>query len=140
MSLAHASLAPDRAGRDARPLARAITGALFLAVVFLLFAVSSGVLWNLGVNYNGVTGAIASKIHPATYLACVIIGFLIVARRNPASFFVSIVTRHPGTLAFLLAILIGIHVAAAAYHHFVQKDDVARRMLPFMTPTGGDRP
>ena len=44
------------------------------------------------------------------------------------------------TLAFLFAILIGIHVAAAAYHHFVRKDDVARRMLPFMTPTGGDRP
>jgi hypothetical protein len=104
MSLAHASLAPERAGRT-RPLARTITAALFLAVVFLLFAVSSGVLWNLGVNYNGVTGAIASKIHPATYLACMIIGFLIVARRNPASFFVSIVTRHPGTLAFLLATL-----------------------------------
>jgi cytochrome b561 len=44
------------------------------------------------------------------------------------------------TLAFLLAILIGIHVAAAAYHHFVLKDGVARRMLPFTTQTGGDRP
>lgn len=89
-----------------RSLARAILGALFLVIAFLLFAVSSGVLWNLGLNYNGVTGAIASKIHPATYLAFATLGLLILARRNPASFFVALVTRHPGTLAFLLATLL----------------------------------
>jgi cytochrome b561 len=27
-------------------------------------------------------------------------------------------------------VLIGLHVAAALYHHFVQRDDVLRRMLP----------
>jgi cytochrome b561 len=39
----------------------------------------------------------------------------------------------------MLATLIGIHVAAALYHHFVLRDDIARRMLPFMKPRQGNR-
>jgi hypothetical protein len=102
---AYASLALER-GPARRSLVPAIVGGLFLVVIALLFAVSSGLLWNLGINYNGVTGAIPSKIHPATYLATLTLAFLIVARRNPASFLVSTVTRHPGALAFLLATLL----------------------------------
>ena len=49
------------AAREARPLSRSLIAGLFLAIVFLLFAISSGVLWTLGLNYNGVTGAVASK-------------------------------------------------------------------------------
>ena len=94
------------AAREARPLARTFIGGLFFTIALLLFAVSSGVLWTLGVNYNGVTGAVASKIHPATYLAFATLGLVILARRNPASFFVALVTRHPGTLAFLLVTLL----------------------------------
>jgi hypothetical protein len=105
MSL-QASAFEDVAPRAARPLARTFIAALFLALVLLLFSVSSGVLWNLGINYNGVTGAAASKIHPATYLAFATLGLLMLARRNPASFFVALVTKHPGTLAFLLATLL----------------------------------
>ena len=101
-AFAFESVAP----RPARPLARTFIAALFLGIVLVLFSVSSGVLWNLGINYNGVTGAIASKIHPATYLAFATLGLLMLARRNPASFFVTLVTKHPGTLAFLLATLL----------------------------------
>jgi len=32
-------------------------------------------------------------------------------------------------LAVVLAVLIGLHVAAGAYHHFVLRDDTVRRML-----------
>jgi hypothetical protein len=88
-----------------RQLAHAVTGGLFLVIVFLLFAVSSGVLGQLGINHGGISGAIASKIHPATYLAFLTLAFLIIVRRNPASFFASVVTRQPGTLAFLITIL-----------------------------------
>lgn len=35
------------------------------------------------------------------------------------------------TLALLLLALVSIHVLAALYHHFVQRDDVLRRMLPW---------
>jgi len=86
-------------------LAHAVVGGLFLVIVFLLFAVSSGMLGRLGINHGGVTGAVASKIHPATYLAFFTVMLLTVARRNPASFFATLVTRRPGTLVFLFAIL-----------------------------------
>ncbi len=106
MSLQAIAFGTADAARRTRPLARTLVAALFLAIVLLMFAVSSGVLWNLGINYSGVTGAAASKIHPATYLGFATLGLLILARRNPASFFVTLVTRHPGTLAFLLATLL----------------------------------
>ena len=93
------------AARGTGQLAHAVVGGLFLVIVFLLFAVSSGVLGALGINHGGVTGAIASKIHPATYLAFFTLALLIVARRNPASHFASAVTRQPCTLAFLFSIL-----------------------------------
>lgn len=40
------------------------------------------------------------------------------------------------TLALLLVTLIGIHGAAALYHHFILKDTVLRRMLPFADAAG----
>jgi len=33
--------------------------------------------------------------------------------------------------ATILLVLVGLHVAAALYHHFILKDGVLRRMLPF---------
>lgn len=107
------ALAPAAAGLALRPARRPATGPLvhalvawaFLGIVLLMFAVPAGLLWDLGINYSGVTGAMASKIHPSTYLAVFTLALFIVARRNPASFFVTLVTRHAGTLAFLLATL-----------------------------------
>src|SRR4051794_33597702 len=84
--------APRARPRDTAGAAHWVIAALCFVVVTLLFAVSSGLLWNLGVNYNGIEGAAASKIHPATYLAFFTFGLLIVGRRNPASFFVGFVT------------------------------------------------
>src|SRR6476659_8630464 len=93
------------AARVARPVAAALIGGLFLVVVFLLFAVSSGMLGALGINHGGVTGSVVSKIHPATYLAFATVALIVLARRNPASFFVNLITRRPGTFAFLITIL-----------------------------------
>lgn len=104
-----AALAPRRsaqaAARGRGKLAHTAIGALFLVIVFLIFAVSSGMLGVLGINHAGVTGAMASKIHPATYLAFFTVALLMAARRNPASFLATLVTRQPGTLMFLLTIL-----------------------------------
>jgi len=35
-----------------------------------------------------------------------------------------------GNLAIVVLVLVGLHVAAALYHHFVRRDDVLRRILP----------
>ena len=42
-----------------------------------------------------------------------------------------------GIVALLLLGLIGMHVAAALYHHFVRKDDVLVGMLPALARRGG---
>lgn len=36
------------------------------------------------------------------------------------------------TLGYVFLALIGLHVAAALHHHFILKDDVLKRMLPFI--------
>jgi len=37
-------------------------------------------------------------------------------------------------IAFLLASVVAVHVAAALKHHFIDRDDVLARMLPFLRP------
>lgn len=44
----------------------------------------------------------------------------------------TLLTTH-GVLAWTLGIVATLHLAAALKHHFVRKDDVLRRMLPFTT-------
>ena len=42
----------------------------------------------------------------------------------------ALLTTHQ-TLALVLAAVVTLHAAAALKHHFMMKDDVLRRMLPF---------
>lgn len=42
-----------------------------------------------------------------------------------------------GTLAWLLLAVVGLHAAAALYHHFVRKDPVLARMTPFIREPKG---
>src|SRR4051794_39142458 len=106
----HGHFIPHRGGeavvRVARPVAAGLIGGLFLVVVFLLFSVSSGMLGALGINHGGFTGSVVWKFHPATYLAFAIVALIVLARRNPASFFANLITRQPGTLTFLITILL----------------------------------
>jgi hypothetical protein len=77
--------------------------ALLTGAVALLFTVSGGMLWELGLNYDGISGAMASKIHPATYSTVCAFTLFLVSRRNPASFLPKLIVYHPGSLAFLIA-------------------------------------
>jgi cytochrome b561 len=40
-------------------------------------------------------------------------------------------------LACVLGAVVALHVAGALMHHFVKRDDVLRRMLPFVPSTSG---
>jgi hypothetical protein len=73
---------------------------LFVLGVFVLYTVSGGMLWLVGVNYDGVTGSAISKIHPGTYL--VVAGFAMAALEagNPIAFGAELVRYRPA--AFLL--------------------------------------
>lgn len=46
------------------------------------------------------------------------------------SLYTALVTTHE-VLALVLAVVVTLHVAAALKHHFMLRDDVLRRMLPF---------
>lgn len=52
------------------------------------------------------------------------------------AFFTLMQTTH-GVLAGTLVVIATLHLLAALYHHFVKKDDVLRRMLPFTLLAGG---
>jgi cytochrome b561 len=48
------------------------------------------------------------------------------------SLYRALLTTHE-TLAWVLAAVVTLHVAAALKHHFMLRDDVLRRMVPFTT-------
>lgn len=51
----------------------------------------------------------------------------------------TLVLVHNG-FAVVLALLIALHVATALHHHFAARDDVLRRMVPFLMPRDGRSP
>ena len=95
--------------RRARPRSRAINSlrklidTLFLVDVAILFTVSGGMLWFAGLNYDGLSGSGAAKIHPATYLAVACFLLLLFTRRNPAAALASVTAHQNGALILLAA-------------------------------------
>lgn len=78
----------------------------------------------IGMPLAGWIGSVAAE-HPP-HLGSWIIGLPIAPSKSLAD---NAFDVH-GYLAIAIIVLVGIHVAAALYHHFVRKDDVLRRMLP----------
>jgi hypothetical protein len=94
---------PNVPNMRAKCASHRVISVLVMATVATLFTVPGGMLWEFGLNYDGISGAMASKIHPATYLTVSTFVLFLLARRNPASFLVTLISRHPGSLAILLA-------------------------------------
>lgn len=86
-----------------RPFVQRLVAVLVLLLTVALFTLSGGVLWTLGINYDGITGSAATKIHPATYLATLIFLVMLFFRRHPVTFMASTASRNPGAIVFLLA-------------------------------------
>jgi hypothetical protein len=87
---------------------RVISWGLVL-VTAMSFALSGGVLWVLGINYDGLTGSAAAKIHPATYLTFVLLFWATFSSPNPVGYIVSRTQRRP---ASALLMVIGVGLAA----------------------------
>lgn len=88
--------APARArrrGPSARP------AILLLLVLFLL---SGGVLWHLGINYDGFTGSAAAKVHPASSLAGLLFLWLLVSSGDPVGFCLRTARDAPASLLLLV--------------------------------------
>lgn len=79
-----------------------LSGGLTLVVV-LLFAVSGGLLWMLGWNYEGLTGGAATKIHPSTYILVLLFAACALLSGNPVRFGVRAAAVRPGAALMLAA-------------------------------------
>jgi len=97
---------------------------------------------------NGLTDLAAKGLHLALYAALIVMpiaGWIATnANGAPALLFgipvPDLVAKDEGVADFafeiheilgnLILIAVGLHVAAALWHHFIQRDDVLRRMLP----------
>lgn len=59
---------------------------------------SGGMLWVLGINYDGITGSAAQKVHPATYLAVLLFGWTMLRAGNPVIPMVAAAERRPASV------------------------------------------
>lgn len=92
--------------------ARAETLALCLLAVLVL-GVSGGMLWNLGLNYEGLTGSAPQKIHPSTYLAVLLVGWAMLRAGNPIAYAAGTVKKRPASV-FIAACGLGLLLLIAA--------------------------
>lgn len=74
-----------------------------LGCVVLVLAVSGGLLWVLGINYDGLTGSPVQKLHPATYLAVALFLLAMIRAGNPVAYLAGAAGRHPASV-FLAAV------------------------------------
>lgn len=99
------SLSLAHAGRVDRWSLDVLSRLAVVPIVLALFALSGGILWVLGYNYDGLTGSSVTKIHPATYLTLLVFAWRTVATGNPLSYLGHLAAQRPATL-LLLAITI----------------------------------
>jgi hypothetical protein len=72
-------------------------------VVICLFGVSGGLLWMLGLNYEGITGSAASKIHPFTYLMIIVFGWRILRSGHIVDYCIGTIERTPASVLLIVA-------------------------------------
>lgn len=85
----------------------AVTQFGLIAAVVVLFAVSGGMLWLLGYNYDGLSGSAATKIHPSTYLIILLFAWRSCTFGNPVGYCVHVADRRPATaLMVVIAIVL----------------------------------
>ncbi|GEO97810.1 VpsF family polysaccharide biosynthesis protein [Methylobacterium haplocladii] len=84
--------APERASLTPPP------DLALIVLTVLVFGVSGGMLWLVGINYDGLTGSAAQKIHPATYLSIVLLAWTMARVGNPVANAVTALERRPAGL------------------------------------------
>ena len=118
----------ERARALRSPLAPPPTPALLL-VAAALFVLSGGVLWALGLNYDGLTGAAASKVHPGTYGTCLLVAWQMLRAGNPIAYVAVAARTWPATFLFLAAtVVLFLHIAIGGRHNMAGTIDTF--MLP----------
>ncbi len=93
------------------PRRSAPVAALVLLTV-VLFGISGGILWHLGLNYDGISGSAAAKIHPATYLVVLLFCWSALKNGDPVGFVVRAFQACPASMLLLfVALSMAAHIA-----------------------------
>src|SRR6185437_9408431 len=92
-----------------RPPSPALKSATTAATVVLM-AVSGGMLWDLGYNYDGLTGSPLTKLHPFTYFIFLALFWRAVQSGDAVGYFGAALKRRPA--ACWLLVLAGLLVVA----------------------------
>ncbi len=102
--------APARSHAAPRSLVARAEALVFVVWTALLVGVSGGLLWVVGLNYDGLTGSAAAKIHPATYLAVALFGWMLLRAGNPVVPVAQALDRRPASvlLAFCGVLLLAL--------------------------------
>ena len=97
---------------EARAKPSRFTPALpLIAACVAMFALSGGVLWVLGLNYEGLSGSAASKIHPSTYLMVGLFGWVLLASGNSFGMLARFSHTRPAAMFLLVsALLMLVHI------------------------------
>ncbi len=75
-----------------------LTGTGLVVFLVVLFAVSGGMLWVVGYNYDGLSGGAATKIHPSTYMIVALFGWSLLVCGDPVRRFVHLASARPASL------------------------------------------
>lgn len=102
--------APAQSHAAPRSLVARAEALVFVVWTALLVGVSGGLLWVVGLNYDGLTGSAAAKIHPATYLAVALFGWMLLRAGNPVVPVAQALDRRPASvlLAFCGVLLLAL--------------------------------
>ena len=83
-----------------------------VVLTILILGVSGGMLWTVGLNYDGLTGSAPQKVHPSTYLCIAMLAAAMLRAGNPVAHLARMSVLRPASL-FLAASGIGLflHIA-----------------------------
>ena len=101
----HSQLSAATAGRSASskmPALSRVPAGLFVIAIVLLYVVSGGMLWLAGINYDGLTGSPATKIHPGTYLVVTVFCWAACESGNPVGLMADMARRRPASLLMMV--------------------------------------
>ncbi len=105
MSSTALELDRGQAPARSRGLGRVLSLTLIVSVG-LLFGLSGGSLWDIGYNYDGLTGSALTKIHPFTYLIVAAFAARTLAAGNPVATVVRDANRRPAALLLIVTGLV----------------------------------
>ena len=84
-----------------RPAPPALKSATAVATVVLM-TVSGGMLWDVGYNYDGLTGSPLTKLHPFTYFIFLALFWRAVQSGNPFDYLEAALKRRPAAVWLLV--------------------------------------